>query len=144
MSNKVNDKKWYERVGVVTGIGVLIGIVFGLGRNDLVFGIVMGFFLGAGVPIGALGARWYSGRGDGEGNMLMMALVLAIVVGVIVAILTAAISGILESVQELVTAVLEIALNSGSDIVWGIAIGIGTAVGAGLRTVLGKKDQSQG
>ncbi len=143
MSNKVNDKKWYERVVVVTAIGVLIGIVFGLGRNDLIFGIVMGFFLGAGVPLGALGARIYSSRSGGEGNMLIVALVLAVVVGAVVAILTAAISGILDSVKELVTTVLEIALNSGSDVAWGIAIGVGTAVGAGLRTVFGKKDNSR-
>ena len=52
MSNKFNEKNWYERIGVVTGIGVLIGVVFGFGRNDIIFGIVMGFFLGAGVPLG--------------------------------------------------------------------------------------------
>ena len=142
MSNKANDKKWYERVGLVTAIGVVIGIVFGLGRNDLLFGIVTGVFLGAGVPIGALGARFYSSRSGGEGNMLIVALVLAVVVGAVVAVLSAAISGILDTVKELVTAVLEIALNSGSDVAWGIAIGIGTAVGAGLRAVFGKKDKS--
>ncbi len=139
MSNNANDKKWYERVGVVTGLGVLIGIVFGLGRNDLLFGIVTGFFLGLGVPLGALGARLYSSRSADQGNVLVMALVLAIVAGVVVTILSSAIGGILESVQELVANILETALNSGSDVVWGIAIGIGTAVGAGLRAIFGKK-----
>lgn len=142
MSSKVNDKKWYERVGVVTGLGVLIGIVFGLGRNDLVFGVVMGFFLGAGVPLGAVGSRWYSSRSDGESNLLVMAVVFAIVAGVIVTILTTAMSGILDSITNLVIDVLDSALNSGSDVVWGIAIGVGTAVGAGLRAVFGKKDRS--
>lgn len=144
MSSKVNNKKWYERVGVVTGIGVLIGIVFGLGRNDLIFGIVMGFFLGLGVPLGAVGARLFSSRNADQGNVLAMSLVLAIVAGVVVAILSSAIGGILESVQELLTNILEIALNSGSDVIWGIAIGIGTAVGAVLRTKFGEKGQSQG
>ncbi|MCY3779310.1 MAG: hypothetical protein OXG78_03290 [Chloroflexi bacterium] len=140
MSNKRDDKAWYERIGLLTGIGVLIGIVFGLGRNDLLFGIVMGFFLGAGVPLGAIGSRWYRARSDGEGNLLVMAVVFAIVAGIIVAIFTTAISGILDSVNEFVKGILTIALDSGSSIVWGIAIGIGTAVGAGLRAVLGKKD----
>ena len=144
MSRKVNNKKWYERVGVVTGIGVLIGIVFGLGRNDLIFGVVMGFFLGLGVPLGAVGARLFSSRSADQGNVLAMSLVLAIVAGVVVAILSSAIGGILESVQELLTNILEIALNSGSDVVWGIAIGIGTAVGAVLRAKFGEKGQSQG
>lgn len=144
MSRKVNNRKWYERVGVVTGIGVLIGIVFGLGRNDLIFGIVMGFFLGLGVPIGAVGARLFSSRNPDQGNVLAMSLVLAIVAGVVVTILSSAIGGILESVQELLTNILEIALNSGSDVVWGIAIGIGTAVGAVLRAKFGEKGQSQG
>ncbi len=140
MSNKKNDKAWYERIGLLTGIGVLIGIVFGLGRNDLLFGIVMGFFLGAGVPVGAIGSRWYRSRSAREGNPLVMAVVFAIVAGIIVAILTTVISGILDSVNEFVKGILTIALDSGSSIVWGIAIGIGTAVGAGLRAVLGKKD----
>ena len=140
MSSKANAKAWYERIGLLTGIGVLIGIVFGLGRNDLLFGIVMGFFLGAGVPIGAIGSRWYRARSDGEGNPLAMAVVFAIVAGIIVAILTTAISGILDSVNEFVKSIMTIALDSVSSIVWGIAIGIGTAVGAGLRAVLGKKD----
>lgn len=142
MTNKASGKRWYERVGVVTGIGVLLGIVFGLGRNDLIFGIVMGFFLGAGVPLGAIGSRWYSSRSEGESNLLVMAVVFAIVAGVIVAILTSLMSGILDSITNLVIDVLDSALNSGSDIVWGIAIGIGTAVGAGLRAVFGKKDRS--
>ena len=142
MSDRRSDRKWYERVGFLTGIGVLIGVVFGLGRNDLIFGIVMGFFLGAGVPLGALGARWYSSRSGGDSNLLVMALVYAIVAGVIVAILTTAMSGILDSITDFVIDVLDSALNSGSDVVWGIAMGIGTAVGAGLRAVFGRKDNS--
>lgn len=139
MTNRASNKRWFERVGVVTGIGVLIGIVFGFGRNDLLFGIVMGFFLGAGVPLGAIGSRWYSSRSGGESNLLIMAVVFAIVAGVIVTILTSFMSGILDSITNLVIEVLDSALNSGSDIVWGIAIGIGTAVGAGLRTVFGNR-----
>ena len=114
--------------------------MFGLGRNDLLFGIVMGFFLGAGVPWALLDRCWYRARSAGEGNPLAIALVFAIAAGIIVALLTTAISGILDSVNEFVKGILNIALDSGSSIVWGIAIGIGTAVGAGLRAVLGKKD----
>ena len=50
MSNRTRDKSWYERIGLLTVIGVLIGIVFGLGRNDLLFGIVMAFFWGSAFP----------------------------------------------------------------------------------------------
>ena len=140
MSNKQNGTAWYERIGFLTAIGVAVGIVFGLGRNDLLFGIVMGFFLGAGVPLGAVGSRWYRARSDGEGNPIVMALLFAVAAGIIIALLTAAISGLLDSVNEIVKGILNIALDSGSSIVWGIAIGIGTAVGAGLRAVLGKKE----
>ena len=140
MSNRGKDRKWYERVGVVTIMGVIVGVVIGLARNDLIFGVVMGFFLGLGVPLGALGARFFGSR-IGETNMWIGALIYALVVGIAVSILSAAISGILDSVKELVTAVLEIALNSGSDIAWGIAIGIGTAVGAVLRGMSANKDR---
>ena len=142
MSSGAHGKKWYERTGLVTGIGVLIGIVFGLGRNDLIFGIVMGFFLGAGVPIGAIGSRWYRRRQDGEGNMIVMAIVFAVVIGAIVALVTAGISGILDSITDFVKSVLSIALDQASSLTWGVAIGIGVAVGAGLSVVLGKKDRS--
>ncbi len=141
MDKSVTEKRWYERTTLVTGAGVVIGIVFGMGRNDLLFGIVMGFFLGAGVPIGVIGSRWYSRRNDGEGNILIMAIVFAIVTGVIVAIATSAISGILDSITDVVKTVLSIALDQASSLTWGVAIGIGTAVGAGLRAVFGKDDQ---
>ena len=51
-------------------------------------------------------------------------------------------SGILDSITDLVIEVLDSALNSGSDVVWGIAIGVGTAVGAGLRALFGRQDES--
>ena len=66
MSNGATNKKWYEKTGLVTGIGVVIGIVIGLARNDLPFGIVTGFFLGLGVVVGAVGSKWYKRRGDGS------------------------------------------------------------------------------
>ena len=116
MSSRANGKKWYERTGLVTGVGVLIGIVIGLGRDDLIFGIVMGFFLGIGVVVGAIGSRLYQSRIDGDSNTLTMAVVLAIVIGIATAIVTTAIGGILDSVNEFVKGVLSIALDQASSL----------------------------
>lgn len=144
MSSGATNKKWYEKTGLVTGIGVVIGIVIGLVRNDLPFGIVTGFFLGLGVVVGAVGSKWYKRRGAGSDNDLTIAIVLAVGVGIVAAILTSAIGGILDQVNELVKVLLNIALDQASSLVWGIAIGIGALVGAGLRSVLGEKDKSGG
>ena len=140
-------RKWYQRLSLVTIAVLIAGIIIGwLLKQDLLYGLVLGIFLIIGLRLGALWSGWYKQRGESQNNQLLAgaaaAIVIGIIGGLIAAVLSDSIEALLSAITDLVTGFLQLALDSGSSVSWGIVIAIGVAAGAAYHILLDRGDKS--